>query len=193
MPLPAATAERKLLHTRTVVVEGFERADGLFDIDAWLTDIKTYGFPNFDRGGIKPGEPLHGMGLRLTIDVQMNIIDAVAVTDFSPYRICTEITPAYRKLIGLRIKPGFTKQLKELFGGVHGCTHLLDLLGPAATTAFQTLVVKRFQGLAEIKPEDRPKPALLNSCHTWSSEGPVIERDYPKFFTGPKKADAPAS
>lgn len=185
MPLPAATVDRKLLHTRRIVAEGFERADGLWDIDAWLTDVKNYGFPNRDRGEIKAGEPLHGMGLRITFDKDMTIRDAVAVTDFSPFRICGNITPAFKKLIGLKIRPGFTRAVKEALGGVHGCTHLVELLGPVATTAFQTLAARRFERMIHEKSEDRrERHPLIDSCHAWSADGPIVEREYPAFFKG---------
>ena len=190
MPLPASSVERTLKHTRTIVVEGYERADGLFEVDGWMTDTKTYAFPNRDRGTINPGEPLHGMGVRVTVDENMEIKDAVAVTDFSPFRICPEITPNFKRLIGLKIKAGFNNAVKEKLGGVEGCTHLVELMGPIATTTFQTMVAKRFERAnAEImKTDSARKPPLLNSCHAWSSDGPVIERQHPDFYTGPKKA-----
>ena len=188
MPLPAATVERTLKHTRGIKIEGYERADGLFDIDGWLTDVKTYAFPNRDRGTIHPGEPLHGMGLRITVDITMVIRDAVAVTDFSPFRICPNITPNFRQLIGLKIKSGFNNAAKERLGGVKGCTHLVELLGPIATTAFQTLVAKRFERATSDMTQDQDrKPPLMDSCHAWASDGPVIARQYPKFYTGPKR------
>jgi hypothetical protein len=193
MPLPAANAERKLKHTRTVLVEGFERGDGLWDIDGWLTDIKTYSFPNRDRGEIKAGEPLHGMGLRLTIDEAMLIHDAVAVTDFAPVSICPNITPSFKQLIGMKIKPGFNNAVKEKLGGVKGCTHLVELLGPMATTAFQTLVARRFEKMAsEIKKDPTRPPRLMDSCHSWAADGPIIAREFPQFYTGAAKAKAPA-
>jgi hypothetical protein len=191
MPLPAAVVDRKLLHTRKVVVEGFERADGLWDIEGWLTDIKTYGFPNRDRGEIKAGEPLHGMGLRITVDAELTIHDAVAAMEHSPFRMCGDITPVFEQLKGMKIRPGFTRAVKEKFGGVKGCTHLVELMGPIATTAFQTLVAKRFERLArESAAERATPPRMMDSCHTWSADGPVIEREYPKFYTGPRRAPA---
>ena len=93
MPLPAPTEDRELLHTRTIECRGYLRADGMWDIDGWMTDIKTYNFPNHDRIEIKAGEPLHGMGLRLTVDDTLTIRDCVAVTDFSPFTLCGNITP----------------------------------------------------------------------------------------------------
>ena len=49
MPLPAPTSERKLLHTRTITCQGYERADGKWDIDGWINDIKTYDVANIER------------------------------------------------------------------------------------------------------------------------------------------------
>ncbi len=187
MPLPASPVDRKLFHTRRIVVEGFERADGLWDIDAWLTDIKSYAFPNRDRGEIKAGEPLHGMGLRVTFDNDMTIRDAVAVTDFSPFRICGDITPAFKKLVGLSMRPGFTRAVKENLGGVKGCTHLVELLGPIATTAFQTTAARRFERIVnQTADERRQRPHLLDSCHSWAADGPIVAREYPVFSTAPK-------
>lgn len=84
MPLPDAAIDRTLLHTRTITCEGYERADGLWDIDGWMTDVKTYDVPNLDRNGIPAGVPVHGMGLRMTIDTDLIIRDIVAVQDFTP-------------------------------------------------------------------------------------------------------------
>ena len=41
MPLPAP-APRKHLHTRTIKCEGYEREDGLYDIEAQIVDQKAY-------------------------------------------------------------------------------------------------------------------------------------------------------
>ena len=67
MPL-SPPQERELLHSRDIVLRGYRRADGLYDIEAQLTDTKSYGFGNRDRGYIEAGEPIHGMWLRLTVD-----------------------------------------------------------------------------------------------------------------------------
>ena len=63
MPLEPP-AERHLTHLRDIELRGYERADGLFDIDAHIRDTKTTAIANVDRGGsIAPGEPLHDMWL----------------------------------------------------------------------------------------------------------------------------------
>ncbi|GIX09488.1 DUF2889 domain-containing protein [Elioraea sp.] len=178
MPL-SPPAEREKLHERTIVLEGFRRADGLFDIEARLTDTKTYAFANEDRGEVRPGEPLHGMLMRLTIDAELTVVACEAVTEHAPYAICPAITPNFAALAGLRIGPGWMRAVKERVGGVKGCTHLVELLGPMATVAFQTTVVLRRN-----RPADPAKPpALLNTCHAYAADGPIVARRWPQFAT----------
>ena len=70
MPLSLPVA-RELSHIRAIVIHGYRRFDGLYDIEASLTDTKAYGFPNEERGFIAPGEPLHGMFMRITVTEDM--------------------------------------------------------------------------------------------------------------------------
>lgn len=186
MPL-SPPVDREKQHTRTVTVDGYRRADGLFDIEGHLVDTKTYGFPNTDRGRIEAGEPLHGMWLRLTIDGDMLIHAAEAVTDHGPFTICKDINPAFDTLAGLRIGPGFRKQVRERLGGAHGCTHLVELLlGPMATTAFQTLYAERErQGRAGDSAGPGGRPRILDTCHALASDSPVVKRQWPQWYTGP--------
>jgi hypothetical protein len=73
MPLPDP-APRQLLHKRTSCNAGATSArTALWDIEGRLVDTKTYPFPNEDRGGaIQPGEPLHDLWIRLTIDSRLS-------------------------------------------------------------------------------------------------------------------------
>lgn len=187
MPL-TAPAPRKLLHTRTVECLGYQRDDGLWDIEAHMVDIKSYPFTNKDRGEIAPGEALHDMWIRLTIDDDFLIKDAEAVTDFSPFRQCGDITVAYRQLIGLRIGSGFHKIVNELFAGSAGCTHLLELLRPLATTAYQTLYPVREARRKETASHKRP--SVIDSCYALRSDGAVVAREWPDFSTAAETTDA---
>lgn len=191
---------RQHLHTRRVVCQGFFRDDGLWDIEGRITDEKTYEHANEWRGPLKPGDFVHDMSIRLTIDHTFTIVDAEAVTDKSPYSMCGDIAPAFRKLIGLRIGGGFHRAVRERLGGVHGCTHIVELLGPVATTAFQTVSSKKARDLnrehrektgtlppkdPNAAPKPRRKPYMLDTCHTWASDSEVTKRWVPHFYTGP--------
>lgn len=183
MPL-SEPAERELLHLRDIELRGYRRADGLFDIEARLTDTKSYGFSNADRGRIEPGTPLHGMLARMTLDEDMVITAFEAATEFGPYSICPDAAPNFARLAGLRVGRGFIKAANERVGGVHGCTHLRELLGQMATVAFQTMVAVRRQREAEPGAAP-PRPAVLNTCLAYGSDGPVVRRTWPQFYTGP--------
>ena len=80
MPL-SPPEERELLHARDIVLRGYRRADGLYDIEAQLIDTKTYGSANHDRGYIHAGEPIHGMWLRLTVDETRHVVACEAASD----------------------------------------------------------------------------------------------------------------
>lgn len=179
MPLPKSTA-RKELHTRQITCTGYQRDDGLWDVDAHITDVKTYPVDNLHRGTIKTGEAIHDMWIRITVDEQLIIHDCMAVTDLSPFNCCPDITPIFKKLIGEKIAAGWTMRVKKLVGGLRGCTHLTDLLGPATTTIFQTMsAIRKNQSSSETT-----KPFYINGCHAWASDSEQVLTHHPKFYTG---------
>ena len=197
MPLPPPVA-RQHLHTRRVTCQGYDRDDGLWDIEGRITDEKTYEHPNEWRGPLKPGDHVHDMSIRLTIDHKFTIVDVEAVTDKSPYQMCGGIAPDFKKLIGLRIGGGFHRHVRERLGGVHGCTHLVELLGPVATTAFQTAGSRKASELQNAHrakigkpPKERDpsqpqrRPYMLDICHARASDSEVTKRWVPQFYTGP--------
>ena len=49
-------APRGPIHHRRIDCRGYWREDGLWDIEAHLTDVKSYPFANAWRGEIGPGE-----------------------------------------------------------------------------------------------------------------------------------------
>ncbi|HYC63113.1 MAG TPA: DUF2889 domain-containing protein, partial [Reyranellaceae bacterium] len=169
-------------------------------IEGRITDDKTYEHPNEWRGPLKAGEFVHDMSIRLTLDHKFKIVDVEAVTDSSPYSVCGEVAPDFKKLIGLTIGGGFHRAVRERLGGVHGCTHIVELLGPVATTAFQTASSRKARELNNAhrtksgtlpKPEpadpDKPprKPYVIDTCHAWAADGEVVKRWAPHFYTGP--------
>lgn len=186
MPL-SQPASRKLLHTRTVTCHGYRRDDGLWDIEGHLIDVKTYDFDNHHRGEVKAGEPVHEMRLRLSIDDDMVIRQAEAATEHAPYAMCPDITPRFALLEGLRIGPGFHREVNNRVGGVKGCTHLVELLRPLATAAYQTLVARRRTREADRDAPAR-RPMFLDTCHAHASDSPEVKRRWPAFYTGSGRA-----
>ncbi len=172
-PLP-----RQQKHHRSIDIKGYQRDDELWDIEAHLTDSKSYTFSNKHRGHIAAGEAVHDMWLRLTVNEQLLVKDIEAVTDNGPFTICPDITDNFKRLIGEQIKPGWTRRCRQLLGGIEGCTHLVELLGPVATIAYQTV----YGGNPKKQTSKNTKPRLLDSCHAFAKSSPVIHEFYPDFY-----------
>src|SRR3546814_18632102 len=98
MPL-SPPAERDPIHVRRVECRGYRRADGLWDVEGHMTDVKAYAFDNEHRGRIEPGTPLHDMGLRLTLDDRMEIRAVEAVTEAEPPGVCGAITQNFQRMV----------------------------------------------------------------------------------------------
>ena len=140
MPLENSNKSRRLMHTRSIECEGFLRDDGLWEVEAWLRDTKpfTQRADRF-RDELKPGDPVHDIGLRLAIDESMTIREAEAMMRATPYPTCIEVEPILARLIGERIGPGWREAVRRKIGRLETCTHLMELLGPAVTTLYQTM------------------------------------------------------
>ncbi len=179
MPLSEPVG-RELLHQRDIVLHGYQRDDGQFDVEASLKDTKSYGFASDDRGYVVAGEPLHGMTMRMTVDAELLITAFEASTDYSPYSICPVAAENFGRLVGLCIGRGFLKAAAERVGGTHGCTHLRELLQQMATVAIQTLYSKRQQSGSGV---NSPK-GLLNTCYAYSTSGPLVRKRWPEHYTG---------
>jgi len=194
LPEPAL---REKLHERRYIFDGFLRQDSLYDIEGRMTDVKTYDFPNEHRGKIEAGDPFHDMRIRLTLDRDFIIQDIAVVTAASPYAICPAITPAFQGLKGAKVGPGWSRVLRQTLSGVHGCTHHVEMLRAMGTVAFQTIYghrekQKRDRGISRSDgpPTDhgdgpRSKPGFLDTCHALASDGEIVQRSWPDFYTGP--------
>lgn len=186
----APAVERRPLHTRKVECQGYIRTDGLFDIEGRITDTKSYPFINHFRGEVKPGEAVHDMLVRITVDEKLTIVEASAVSVDTPYDICPLAALNFKRLKGIRIGPGYMRKIKERYGRAQGCTHILELMYPLGTTAFQTVYPyleyqKQQQGVPE--GETMRTDTLLNSCYAFSQHSPVVEYLWPDRYAGPRE------
>lgn len=196
MPL-SEPAQRKPIHQRIIDCQGYEREDGLFDIEGRLTDTKSYPFNTTLRGRMEPGDFIHDMKMRITIDEKFTIVDMEASSDHHPYRNCGDITSNYKALIGQRIVSGFTKATEKAVGQTKGCTHHTGLLRDLATVAFQTigpLLAKR-RSEQEVAVKDfseslfqKRKPPMVDGCHALASDNENVKQFFPKWYKPTDKA-----
>lgn len=183
------TVTRTPLHTRTIKLDGYSRDDGLFDVDARLTDVKHYRMSNWPGGSLDAGEHMHDMVVTMTVDADGVIRDFVARADSRPHNACDSGAANFKKLVGLSIRKGFIKQANEIIGGAQGCTHIREMLQQMATVAFQSMREAR-QKVYSGQPQQ--KPVLLDSCIAWSSSGDWVKVRFPTHYTGADKPPANA-
>jgi hypothetical protein len=184
MPLPSPTFARTLRHTRKLVAQGFEREDGLWDIDCVLTDAKTRAVP-IANAMLEPHANIHELWLRVTIDKHLNIVDAVASSDAVPYPgVCNTIAPAYEVLKGLNLFKGFRNAVRERLSGTAGCSHLTELcnfLPTAAIQAFAGDVWNTREGETDSRGELQ-RPFQLDKCHALAVDGEAVKTHYPRWY-----------
>lgn len=197
LPLPAP---RRHLHTRAVIMQGFRRDDGLWDIEGEMEDSKTAPWPSWEGGEQPPDVPIHHMRVRITLDDTYTVRAVAAALPSIPFPECTEGMPPLQGLVGASIARGWRKALEATLGGTRGCTHLRELLMNLGTVAYQTVGGEARRQEWEALPEPRirhpvatsPKPHW-GKCVGWRLDGEVIRRWAPDFYQGPGQASAHAS
>jgi hypothetical protein len=181
MPL-SSPAPRQLRHTRAITVEAYARDDGLWDLDARISDVKVRDIV-LASGMREGGKPVHDLLLRVTIDRDLTIVDAEAASDSVPYPgFCDTIGPAYKKLIGLSLMKHFRLHLKDRLSGVLGCTHLTELAQVLPTAAIQAYANDVFQARDGVDEDDSPdRPFQIDRCHALRADGPAVATFYPRW------------
>lgn len=180
--LPPATpeVERKELHFRRIDMRGYRRSDGLYEIEGSVCDRKSYDFEPVSGGRCVPaGEPVHDMGVRLVIDEQMRVHAVETFTKAAPYRQCPEGGRALQSLVGLSMTSGWTKEVRSRIGGAASCTHLMELLTPMATAAFQSLSLVHLSKPERLNAQGRP--LKIDSCYAYGATRELVSQRWPAF------------
>ena len=166
-----------LIHQRSYDCEAFDEGDGRMRVRGRLVDNKPHGLCLAD------GEPLviHDMVIELIVTVPGFLIESVeTVMNVHPYRACTDILVDYQQLVGLSVTRGYSRRVRELFGGPGGCSHvgaLLQALGPVAVQASWSLVTlhddpaDRLSDDGDAEARARRAAMNANTCHVWAEGG----------------------
>lgn len=181
MPLPPSDPSRQLKHQRAIQVQAFARADGLWEVDARVSDVKTRTVPCAD-GPRAAGEPIHDLLLRLVVDTELNILQAGAESLSVPYPgHCDQHGDRYAQLQGLNLLRGFKRAVRERLGGAAGCTHLTEL-----ADVLPTAVIQAFAGeVIDTRGDEGQQPFQIDRCHALVSHGEAVRLHYPRWFRQP--------
>jgi len=190
MALPTAASDRQLKHRRSIDVQIHARGNGLWEVDAHITDVRSRE-TRMATGMLPAGEPIHDMLLRLVVDERFNVIEAGAQTSAMPYPgECDSYGDIYHRLVGLNLMRGFRHAVKERLGGVQGCTHITEL-----TQVLPTAVVQAFAGeVLDTRGDsaDSTQPFQIDRCHALRADGPAVKMYYPRWYRSPQNS-VPAS
>ncbi|QFZ84730.1 DUF2889 domain-containing protein [Variovorax paradoxus] len=170
---------REELHHREVDMRFYRRNDGLLEVEGRLVDTKTHPFRRLlAEEDAPPGRHLHDITVRLVIDADLQVHAADARMSATPFNICPGAAAALQALVGLSIGAGWNKRIRELLGGVASCTHIVELLGPMATTVLQGIAPLRVVSAGD--PEiDAQRRFRVDSCYAFAAEREVVVRLLP--------------
>jgi hypothetical protein len=178
MPLRESQPRREI-HHRVIDMRAYQRDDGFFDVEGHLVDSKPFDFvrPSSPGRASPAGEPLHDLWVRITLDGGYVVRDIEASSDVTPWAICKEAESTLQALIGERVGRGWSSIVKQRLRGPASCTHLMEMLLPLATAAFQA-----------IRPLQRRVPALseqVDTCYAFGREREVVQVLWPRMH-GPQ-------
>ncbi len=179
-PAETRDVERKEIHHRQIDIRFFQRSDGLFEVEGHLVDRKTHPFRRLLHDGDTPaGMPLHDIRVRLVIDESLLVHDASASLTASPFDVCRGAANTLAPLKGLRIGAGWNKRVRELLGGAASCTHIVEMLGPMATTVYQGLAPQRLARMAQQGSAEQQ--SKIDSCFAYGKDREVVARLWPNL------------
>jgi len=168
----------KKLHTRHIDVATYHYDEQRIVVEGTLKDDRFQEYHAI-TGSTLPSGVVHRMTIRLLVNgFSLEIEDVDVEMPTVPEKACLETIGCLNAIKGLTITKGFTAKVKKLAGGKRGCTHLMELLLVMAPTAFQGLLAYRGQKPANVDPERARNvlKSLVDTCYTWSEEGPFVER-----------------
>jgi len=185
MPLSTRDGNaRRLMHRRAIACTSYLRDDGLWEVEAQLVDTKPFAHRAPFRGEIAEGEAVHDITIRLAIDEALVIREAELSMSSTPFPTCVEVERVFARLVGVKVGPGWRRQVQGVIDRLETCTHAAELIGPAITTLYQTLSYGKApaggSSLEDQRDVARP-PFFLNGCHSWRTDGPIVAELFPQF------------
>lgn len=178
MSLLPSDDDLDLIHTRNYETRVYQVSDDELLVRGAVSDMKPPGLYVIDDPD--PME-IHQMQLELRVSLpKLEIMDVQVVFETHPNSKCPIIANDYRKIVGLSIARGFTREIRNLFGGPNGCTHtnaLLQAMAPAVVQSTWSVSVRNGRqnkdSKAAMSPEERERRMAgnLNTCHVWAEDG----------------------
>ncbi len=169
-------------HKRSIEVTTYTSDESHLITEGRLTDVRLKDYYKFTGDKVDAGT-LHDLRLILLIKIPELIIeDLEVIIETVPRSDCLLIADSLKPVIGLAIRGGFSTKVRELAGGVSGCTHLVHLLTTMAPAIMQGFWAYLYQQKPDMKKIEEGKKSgimsrgLKNSCFTWREEGEAYQK-----------------
>ena len=174
---------REEIHQRRLDLRFFARSDGLFEAEGRLVDTKRQAFRRqLATEDSPPGAALHDIVVRLVVDASLVVQEATASYAAAPFGICPGGADALQRLRGQPISAGWNKRVRDLLGGVHSCTHIVEMLGTLASTVHQGMAPERLAQINEPHNEAMRR-SKVDSCFAYAAHREVVARLWPQLHS----------
>ena len=178
--LPSSCSDRDEIHFRNIEMRCFRRSDGWFEIEGRVTDRKPHDFSAGPGARFIPANaPAHDLGVRLVFDSDLVVRDVGTFSAAYPYRECPGGGATFQSLVGLRMSGGWTREVRSRLAGPASCTHLVELLTPMATAAYQAiapLYPRLHEGV-----DAQGRPLKMDSCYAYRADGEIARQRWPEL------------
>ncbi len=165
------------IHNRNINITTYAHPESALILEGRLTDERF--FPSHNLfGEARPAGTVHDMIVRIKISgpkLAIDDIEAEMITVPNPE--CREALSSLLPLKGERITAGFTARVHQLVGGPRGCAHLVALARAMASATIQGA----WAAVSRISPAEgslskRSLKSVIDTCHIWRSDGPLVQR-----------------
>lgn len=153
--------------------------DGYFEVEAHLVDRKPFDFSRLSAPQPLPaGSALHDLWVRLRIGPDLVVQAVEAASDVTPWALCREAEATLSVLVGVRLEKGWSRTVKSRLRGPASCTHLMEMLLPAATTALQGIRGLN-PGSRRLQRDADGVPVQIDTCYAYAAHREVVHRIWP--------------
>ncbi|MCG8620021.1 MAG: DUF2889 domain-containing protein [Desulfobacterales bacterium] len=163
------------VHTRDIRLSTCEHGPDRIIVHGELRDERRLPIVDILSRPKPPGTVHHMTATLLIAPDPLRIIEAEAEIITAPMAECPQTLDRMDLIIGLHIKPGFSKEIRSRVGGKDGCAHLCTLVKAMGTEILHGwLTWQRHQNQTASRGVDPEKAGayLIDSCRLWKKDGP---------------------
>ncbi len=166
-------------HRRTIDMNIYNVDKERFAVTGRFLDLRCRESRSF-TGEIKKAGPLHDLEIHLLVSKAGLVIKDIEVfLNTVPREDCWSVGHVLDGVVGLSVKGGFTREVRNIGGGKTGCTHLVHLLSTMASALVQGFWAIQDDEItgADEKAERARRTAgfIKDSCYTWREEGETFK------------------